>query len=163
MKVMYDRFASETILVSLLLMIATFNQCCSVLGNYSEDSRYDKNVNLFSSKGELLQVKYAMNAGLRGSAILCSKSADGDVILCIPVDKDIQNLLDRRSIDKVSKVSDNVWFAFSGLAGDGRSLLKSARTFASQYKMQYGSNPTVRSISRYIAQGSIVCNHYKSI
>ena len=150
-----DRFACPAILVTvllLMLMVAAFNQCF-VLGSDTEDSRYDKNVNLFSSKGELLQVKYATNAGLRGTAILCSKSADGDVILCIPVDKDVQSLLDRRSIDKVSKVSDNVWFAFSGLAGDGRSLLKSAREFSSQYKMNYGSTPTVRSISRFIARG----------
>lgn len=148
------RFTCQAILVAVLLMliVATFNQC-SVLGSDSEDSRYDKNVNLFSSKGELLQVKYAMNAGLRGTAILCSKSVDGDVILCIPVDRDIQSLIDRRSIDKVSKVSDNVWFAFSGLAGDGRSLLKSAREFSSQYKLNYGSIPTVRSISRFIARG----------
>lgn len=151
---MKDRFIYQAILVAVLLMvmITDFNQCF-VLGRDSEDSRYDKNVNLFSSKGELLQVKYAMNAGLRGTAILCSKSANGDVILCIPVDKDIQSLLDRRSIDKVSKVSDNVWFAFSGLAGDGRSLLKSAREFSSQYKLNYGSTPTVRSISRFIARG----------
>lgn len=114
--------------------------------------RYDKNVNLFSSTGELLQVQYARNAGLRGSPILCSSSSNGEVLICIPTPSYLQALQDRRYIDKLTKVHDGIWFAFSGLAGDGRALMKAARSFCIEYQAKFGSIPSVRSVARYIGE-----------
>lgn len=118
----------------------------------ADDTRYDKNVNLFSSSGELLQVQYARNAGLRGAPILCSQSAENDIILCLPTPAAVQALQDRRSVDKVAKVGDGLWLAFSGLAGDGRALTRAARQFCLDYSSKFGSNPTVRSVARYIGE-----------
>lgn len=87
-----------------------------------------------------------------GSTILCSKTKDGDIILCIPTMKENQTLLDRRSIDKVSKVFDNIWFAFSGLAGDGRSLLRNARNFCVEYHSKFGMIPSIKTVVRYISE-----------
>ena len=83
--------------------------------------------------------------------MLCAKTIDGDIILCIPAKKENQTLLDRRSIDKVSKVFDNIWFAFSGLAGDGRSLLRNARNFCVEYHSKFGAIPSIKSVVRYIS------------
>jgi len=118
----------------------------------ADDTRYDKNVNLFSSSGELLQVQYARNAGLRGAPILCSQSAENDIVLCLPTPAAVQTLQDRRSVDKVAKVGDGLWLAFSGLAGDGRALTRAARQFCLDYSSKFGSNPTVRSVARYIGE-----------
>lgn len=114
--------------------------------------RYDKNVNLFSSNGELMQVQYARNAGLKGAPILCSHAVNGDVILCVPTPADIQTLQDRRSVDKVAQIGDGMWFAFSGLAGDGRALLKYARSFCIDYQGKFGSTPSVRSVARMLGE-----------
>ena len=87
-----------------------------------------------------------------GSSILCAKTADDDIILCIPTKQETQTLLDRRSIDKVCKVFDDIWFAFSGLAGDGRSLLRNARNFCVEYHSKFGIKPSIKSVVRYISE-----------
>lgn len=129
------------------LVLALIAHSCS-----GSDMRYDKNVNLFSSSGDLLQVQYAKNAGLRGASVLCSQSADGDIILCVPTKPEIQTLQDRRSVDKVAKIGDGLWLAFSGLAGDGRALTRDAREFCLDYHAKFGCVPTVRSVARHIGQ-----------
>lgn len=124
---------------------------CKVLCDQSA-GRYDKNVNLFSSNGELMQVQYARNAGLKGASILCSNTIEGDVIMCVPTPADIQTLQDKRSVDKVAQISDGLWFAFSGLAGDGRALLKYARNFCIDYQTKFGSTPSIRSVARVLGE-----------
>ena len=126
--------------------------CLSFVVVQSNDKRYDKNVNLFSANGELLQVQYAKEAGLKGASILCSHTSDGEVVLCIPTREDTQTLQDRRSVDKVAKISEGMWLAFSGLAGDGRAITKSARNFCNDYQFQFGIIPTVRSVARHIGE-----------
>jgi 20S proteasome alpha/beta subunit len=115
-------------------------------------ARYDKNVNLFSASGELLQVQYARNAGLRGSSVLCCRAKGGEVLLCVPTPTETQQLQDRRGVDKVARVSEGIWMAFAGLAGDGRSVLKSARSFCIDYKSRFGQTPSVRSVARYVGE-----------
>ena len=134
-------------LVIILILLSMITTCWS-----SNDMRYDKNVNLFSSSGDLLQVQYAKKAGLRGASVLCSESVDGDIILCVPTPMEIQTLQDRRSVDKVTKISDGLWMAFSGLAGDGRALTRAAREFCLDYNHRFGSIPTVRSVARCIGE-----------
>lgn len=139
-------------MLSLLLAIALILVLQYHVASEQSSGRYDKNVNLFSSNGELMQVQYARNAGLKGAPILCSQTNDGDVILCVPTPADIQTLQDRRSVDKVAQIGDGLWFAFSGLAGDGRALLKYARTFCVDYQMKFGSTPSVRSVARVLGE-----------
>lgn len=115
-------------------------------------SQYDKSTVTFSDKGELLQVEYALNAGLKGSSLLGLK-CEGDVILCAPsAAEGTDVLLDRRSIDKVSKVDDKTWIAFSGLAGDGRYITKSIRSFSIQFYSKFGCSPDCSTIARQIGE-----------
>jgi 20S proteasome alpha/beta subunit len=135
-----------------LLFISLVVLCQASGARESSASKYDKNVNLFSPSGDLLQVQYAKNAGLLGGSVLASTSKDGEVILCIPVPLKLQLLQDKRSVDKVSKLSDGLWIAFSGLAGDGRALTKAARAFCLDYQYKFGSVPSVRSVASYIGE-----------
>jgi 20S proteasome alpha/beta subunit len=144
-------------MASLMSTLALFVIVCLyavsvVADSYDQAVRYDKNVNLFSSNGELLQVQYARKAGERGSAVLCSHTSSGEVVVCIPTAKSVQALQDRQSVDKLSKVSEGIWFTFAGLAGDGRALLKAARSFCTEYQSKFGSTPAVRSVARYIGE-----------
>jgi hypothetical protein len=150
-------FGGKT-LKAMMSHISAFIILCVLLSNVSivcsdsQSVRYDKNVNLFSSTGELLQVQYARNAGLKGSPILCSQTATDEVIVCIPTSPGLQSLQDRRSVDKLAKITDGIWFAFAGLAGDGRALLKASRNFCTEYQSKFGSIPSVRSVARYIGE-----------
>lgn len=112
----------------------------------------DKNVNLFSDEGELLQVQYARKAGLQGGSVVCATSSSKDVLICIPNPTELPILLDRRSVDKVSRIDDDIWFAFAGLAGDGRALISQARKYCIDYRSQYGCSPTGRNIASIMGQ-----------
>ena len=55
---------------SVILLIITILLCYfhTLQGNsIGNNAKYDKNVNLFSNNGELLQVSYAKKAGLKGN------------------------------------------------------------------------------------------------
>ena len=106
-----------------------------------KQDRYDKLINVWSPGGELLQVNYAEQAGRKGLPVVCLKAKDGDediVVLCCARTSH-SSLLDRRSVDKVSKVDEKgeIWVAFSGLAGDGNALVRLSRKICSNYRLQY--------------------------
>ncbi len=144
------------ILPYLLIGFATFFRTALCVKTYSEMSaekrRFDKNVNIFSDSGELTQVEYAINAGLKGGSILCAKSHSKEVVICIPTAREPQLLLDRRSVDKVAKVDENIWAAFAGLAGDGRSLMKFARKRCLENYSKYGTFSTAQSVAHAIGE-----------
>lgn len=112
----------------------------------------DKNVNLFSDEGELLQVQYARKAGLQGGSVVCATSSSSDVYVCIPNPTELPILLDRRSVDKVSKIDDDIWFAFAGLAGDGRALISQSRKYCIAYRAKFGCSPTGRNVASIVGQ-----------
>ena len=123
-----------------------------VYGASDQSVRYDRNVNLFSSNGELQQVQYARKAGLKGSPVLCSVATNNEVVVCIPVKSSLHILQDGTFVDKLTKICDGIWITFSGLAGDGRALTKAARSFCLQYQAKFGSYPYVRSVAKYIGE-----------
>jgi 20S proteasome alpha/beta subunit len=137
-------------LLSLICGIL-FVYVAAVTGN-RRNGAFDKSVNMFSDEGELLQVKYARNAGLQGGSVVCATSSSNDLLVCIPNQPELPVLLDRRSVDKISKVDDEIWFAFSGLAGDGRALISQARKYCIEYRSQFGCSPTGRSVASVVSQ-----------
>jgi 20S proteasome alpha/beta subunit len=83
-------------------------------GNYKKSSRYDKSINIFLPQGDLLQVCYAELAAEIGESVLCLPTSDDGFIACIPSDLIHDILVDKRGIDKISKIDDEIWLAFSG-------------------------------------------------
>lgn len=132
-------------------------------GGGSSSAYYDKSFTLFSDTGDLLQVKYARLAGLQGQTVLCagvpsSTSKDGntdqdvkEVIICMPSQKIQQVLLDRRSVDKVSRIDNHIYVIFSGLAGDGRALIREIREFCINFRSNFGMGPSVLGVAQEIA------------
>jgi 20S proteasome alpha/beta subunit len=49
-------------------------------------------------------------------------------------------------------VHRNVWLVFSGLEGDGKSILKQARNFAAEFNSKFGSFPTARTVACFIGE-----------
>ena len=115
--------------------------------------KYDKSATLFSDEGEILQVLYAREASLRGSNLIVTPWLDDLLLFSISTqNKEYSALLDRRSIDNIAKVHDGVWIAFTGLAGDGRSLVKQARNFAVEYYSKLSCFPSARSVANHLGQ-----------
>ena len=114
--------------------------------------RYDKSINLFSPEGDLLQVGYAEIASERGATVICAPVSDSSLIICIESDPEFDVLLDRRLIDKISKVDDNIWMCFSGLVGDGRAMIRKARKFCLEYHVQYDTSPSVSAVANHLGE-----------
>lgn len=93
--------------------------------------------------------------------MFCAKSPNGEVLLYFPSMMDgngggeydrFDSLLDRRSIDKISKVNDKTWIAFSGLSGDGRFVIQAAQSYSLKFYSKFGFTPAVSSIARSIGE-----------
>lgn len=60
-------FMDNSIIIIFIITILLFYFHASQASNFgNNNAKYDKNVNLFSNNGELLQVSYAKKAGLKG-------------------------------------------------------------------------------------------------
>ena len=115
-----------------------------------DSSRYDKSAILFSPDGDLLQVEYAEKAAKKGAPLIACCSND-IIVLCSPTSSNYE-LLDRRYIDKISEVWDGLWMCSTGLQGDGKALLREARTYCVDFKSQFGCAPSASALSRHIGQ-----------
>jgi 20S proteasome alpha/beta subunit len=127
-------------LCRLLILLFVFDSCHSI---------YDKNINIFSPNGELLQLMYAEKACDRGCGVLCLRTPSNEVILCT-LSREADALMDRRSIDKIQKVDESIWVTFSGLLGDGRTLVSEARKYCSEFRERFGIAPTISALTNYI-------------
>jgi len=117
----------------------------------------EKPGNFYGTFGEVPQLEYADRAGMLGNPLIaCVSEVDQSIVLCTqPIP--LQSLMDRRSIEKVSKVDSNIWIAFSGLAGDGRSLIRHARKFCSVFRFEYGCAPPVFAVARELGDVEHKC------
>lgn len=111
----------------------------------------DKQVNVFNSEGDLPQLAYADVAASRGETVICLTTEDGAVVVCTPTASNAP-LLDRRVMDKVSKVDEEgIWAAFAGLAGDGRALVRVSRRVCANHRLMFNAPPTLRYLTKCVA------------
>jgi len=132
-----------------LIFFLVFVVRCYFSSKIFRAARYDKSITLFSPEGELLQVSYANVASKKGAPIICIKAMNNSLVLCC-LSQDTRFLLDQRSIDKISRIDDSIWMGFSGLSGDGRSLIKKAMLYTNKFRLLYGSPATVAAVAREI-------------
>lgn len=118
------------------------------IGFLSNASKYDQSINLFNPNGRLLQVDYAETASKKGSPII-SFILNNSVVILTP-SRSFDNQLDRRCIDKVEKIDDNIFAGYTGLAGDGRAVIRLSRSVASDFRRSFGSSPPVSFIAKRI-------------
>lgn len=113
------------------------------------NNRYDKSISIFSPEGELTQIKYADRAGANGLSLVCISTNENSIVLCTPAAPS-NSLLDRRCIDKVSKVDEGIWVVFAGLVGDGRHVTLKARQFCNDFQVKFGCRPPVSAVAQHI-------------
>jgi len=139
------------LLLLFTTLLSLLSSGSSRSGSSSATSRYDRSINIFSPEGDLLQVAYADIAGSKGESLVCIVTNDSCAVLCTPSPIN-EALLDRRSTDKVCKVDENIYAAFAGLAGDGRSLVRVARKICTNYRLKFGCSPSVQYLSKAIGE-----------
>ena len=118
------------------------------LPKFHQASKYDQSINQFSPNGRLLQVEYAEIASQQGSSIIAFTFNDTAVIMTPTQAHD--KLLDRRCLDKIEKIDDNIFAAFTGLAADGRAMIRWSRSISSEFRQTFGSVPPVSFVAKRI-------------
>ena len=115
---------------------------------FTNASQYDQMVNLFDPNGELLQVRYAEKASNKGTPLICFISENSICMICRSPLHD--SLFDHKTIDKLERVDDNIWASYCGLAGDGKALVRSSRSFSVGFRKQFGYAPPVVAMAKHI-------------
>ena len=124
----------------------------SVFPKFSNRGTYEKDVAVFSSNGKLQQVEYASIAANRGDSVICARSDDGQVLICFTSSWNSELSDDRVALGKLAKVDDSIYFAFSGIAGDGRALLSIAREYCLDYYSQFSTTPTAYAVANKLGE-----------
>lgn len=106
---------------------------------------YDRAITIFSPDGRLLQVEYAFRAVNNGPISLGLRCKDGVVLIGDRVM--ISKLQVTTDSSKVFKIDDFIGGTFSGLAGDGRTLMKRAIIEAQRHRLTYDEPIDIRSLS----------------
>eukprot|EP01126_Amoeba_proteus_P017925 TRINITY_DN1887_c0_g1_i5.p1 TRINITY_DN1887_c0_g1~~TRINITY_DN1887_c0_g1_i5.p1 ORF type:complete len:125 (+),score=29.69 TRINITY_DN1887_c0_g1_i5:417-791(+) len=94
------------------------------------DSRYAFSLTTFSPSGELVQIKYALNAVAKGTTSVGIKAKNGVIIA---TERKLPQLADETSVKKVEMLSENIGMTYAGLGADFRLLVKQGRQKAQDY------------------------------
>jgi len=104
----------------------------------------------FSPSGKLMQIEYALNAVGAGATSLGIKATNGVVIA---TEKKLPStLVDKSSVQKMSVVSPNIGFVYSGMGPDSRVLVRKGRKIAQTYFRTYLEHIPVAQLVRNVAE-----------
>ncbi len=106
---------------------------------------YDRAITIFSPDGRLLQVEYAIRAVNNGPLSMGMKCKDGVVLFRDRVM--ISKLEVTNGSTKIFKIDDYIGGTFSGVAGDGRALMKRAIIEAQRHRLTYNEPIDLKTLS----------------
>ena len=132
----------------LMKWLISFIVC--LWASYVQSISDHHSANVFSANGDLLQVDYAEIAAGRGYSAVCIPTSNRELIICTESNRIDDILLDRRLVDKVSRLDDNVWMIFSGMRGDGQALVRRGRKFCSNYYETFGCSPSIEGVAKHL-------------
>ncbi|MFX1262265.1 MAG: archaeal proteasome endopeptidase complex subunit alpha [Promethearchaeota archaeon] len=95
---------------------------------------YDMSTSIFSPEGRIFAAEYAKKAVEQGATSIGILVNEGIILLA---EKNIKELQEPDSIEKISKIDDHIGVATSGLMADARKLIQEARIKAQSYWLTY--------------------------
>ena len=116
----------------------------------SRESLYDQDSTIFSPDGRLFQVEYARETVKKGAITLGLKFKNG--VLLIAYKEFSSRLIDTTSIEKISKITDNIACAYTGLSADARHLIEVSQEDAQIYRIWYGEDISIKSLVEKICE-----------
>lgn len=113
----------------------------------------ERNVNAYSSDGRIYQLEYAMKAASLGTTTIGLRVPEGVVITSEK--KIVTSLQIPDSVKKHHRVFSHCGFAFSGLSGDARTIIKKARDNAVEHNFLFNERIPVEGIVKELAEISL--------
>jgi len=112
------------------------------------ESDYSFSLTTFSPSGKLVQIEYALARVGQGSTSLAVKAKNGVVLA---TEKKLPFLMDEKSVEKISLLTNNIGVVYSGMAPDSRVLVKKGRKAAQKYFRTYKDPIPVLELVRELA------------
>jgi len=113
----------------------------------------ERDINAYSSDGRIYQLEYAMKAASLGTTTIGIKVKEGVVV--VSEKKLVTSLQVPDSVKKHHKLYKHCGFAFSGLSGDARTIIKKARDSALHHHFVYNEKIPVEGIVKGLAEISL--------
>jgi len=114
------------------------------------ESLYDQDSTIFSPDGRLFQVEYARETVKKGALTIGLKYKNGVILMAY---KDISSrIVETNSIEKISKITDNIACAFTGLSADARNLIDYSQVEAQINKIWYGEEISIKYLVQSICK-----------
>lgn len=107
-----------------------------------------RDVNSYSTEGRIFQLEYAMKASSLGTTALAFTTPTSTFL--ISEIKKINKL--QKPSTKHFKISDNIVFSFSGIAGDAKNIVKRAREEALNHLKMFNEEIPVEGLLKYLSQ-----------
>jgi len=98
------------------------------------ESDYSFSLTTFSPSGKLVQIEYALARVAQGSTSLAVKAKNGVVLA---TEKKLPFLMEEKSVEKISLLTNNIGVVYSGMAPDSRVLVRKGRKAAQKYFRTY--------------------------
>jgi proteasome alpha subunit len=114
----------------------------------SAKSMYDEDSTIFSPDGRLFQVEYARETVKKGDTTVGLKFNKG--VLLVAYKSMFSNLVEVDSIDKITKIDDNIGCAFVGLSADARHLIEFAQEEAQIHRIWYDEPIAVKTLVKSV-------------
>lgn len=126
-----------------------------------DKDQYDQAATVFSPDGRVYQVEYAREAIKKGGLAMAMVFNEG---ILFSIDKSIYSpLMEEDHIEKLFKVTDRIGAAASGLIADARVLVDILREKAQEEKMQYGTDPDLRTLVMWVSKIYEVYTRYEGV
>ncbi|MHA1341596.1 MAG: archaeal proteasome endopeptidase complex subunit alpha [Promethearchaeota archaeon] len=119
---------------------------------FSEPGRgYDVAPTMFSPKGRLFQVEYAIEAVRKGALIVGAISVKDDAVVLV-AEKRLLPLQEEKysGSEKIWIIDEHIMAAISGLTADARVLIDHARVKAQVYRLSYDIPIGIEDIAKEI-------------
>jgi len=113
-------------------------------------SMYDEDSTIFSPDGRLFQVEYARETVKKGDTTIGLKFKNG--VLLVAYKTMYSNLVEVESMEKITKIDDNIGCAYIGLSADARHLIEFAQEEAQIHKIWYDEPITVKNLVRSVCE-----------
>jgi proteasome alpha subunit len=126
-----------------------------------EKDQYDQAATVFSPDGRVYQVEYAREAIKKGGLAMAMVYNEG---ILFSIDKSIYSpLMEEDHIEKLFRITDSIGAAASGLIADARVLVDILREKAQEEKLQYGTDPDLKTLVMWISRVCEVYTRYEGV
>lgn len=126
-----------------------------------DKDQYDQAATVFSPDGRVYQVEYAREAIKKGGLAMAMVFNEG---ILFSIDKSIYSpLMEEGHLEKFFRITDSIGAAASGLIADARVLIDILREKAQEEKLQYGTDPDLRTLVIWISRIYEVYTRYEGV